>query len=397
MKVIVWISRIFVGVLFIISGFIKANDPLGFSYKLQEYYEVFGQYPVINIFDNPIFHNTALEMSMFICIVEIVLGVALIIGAFPVVVSWVLLLMIVFFTFLTGFSAITGKVTDCGCFGDAVKLTPWESFYKDLVLLAFILVIFFYRKKIKPLFNRKTGAAIIGAATLVCLVFTIWAYMHLPFIDFRPYANENNICELMSIPPDAEQPEYATTLIYANKQTGEEREMTMDEYTESKIWEDENWEWKDTQSKLIKAGYEPKIKNFRVTNAESEDLTQALLDQPGYKFIVIAYNVSKADEKGFEDINRLQQQFEQQRTKGELSAQDFSFIGLSASGASDVDQFRHKVQAAYPFYTADETELKTIIRSNPGLLLLNGCEVVDKWHWRDVPEWEELQSKYFNK
>ena len=393
MKIIVWISRIFVGVLFIISGLIKANDPLGFSYKLKEYYDVFGGYDLLQFFDNAFFHSTALEFSMFICIVEIVLGVALIIGAFPRIVAWTLLLMILFFTFLTGFSAITGKVTDCGCFGDAVKLTPWESFYKDLVLLIFIGIIFIYRNRIQPLFSRTINFAVIGVATAACLIFTIMAYQHLPFKDFRPYKVGNNICELMIIPEDAPRPVYETTLIYTNKKTGEEQEFTMQEFMDQKIGENADWEWKDTKSVLVEKGFEPKIKNFRISNLDGEEVTDGLLQNEGLHFYLVMYNLDNTRTKNFDKINQLQQKFEEY-LKTNDQYHEYAFVGLTSSGAEAIEEFRHENQTAFPVYVADETELKTIIRANPGLLLLDGCKVVGKWHWRDIPDFEAIRKDY---
>ncbi|MES2690924.1 MAG: MauE/DoxX family redox-associated membrane protein, partial [Bacteroidota bacterium] len=183
MKLITQICRILVGVLFIISGFIKANDTIGFSYKLVEYFE---------IFDMHYFIDYAVAIAMFICIFEIMVGVALLLGAYTRLTMWLLLLMIVFFTILTGYSAITGKVTDCGCFGDAIKLTPVQSFMKDLVLLVLILVLFFYDFYVAPVFNKTITGIGIGISLVVTTFFTVYTYMFLPRIDFLPYKVGNN-------------------------------------------------------------------------------------------------------------------------------------------------------------------------------------------------------------
>ena len=196
MKILTPISRIFVGILFIISGFIKLNDPLGFSYKLQEYFSA----EVLNL---PFLEPYALAISVFVVVFEVVLGVFLLIGYKPKFTLWSLLLMIVFFTFLTFYSAYFDKVKDCGCFGDALKLTPWESFTKDVVLLALILIIFFGRKYITPIFNPVVTNSIAALSLILSLAFGYHVLMHLPSIDFRAYKIGDNLLQNMSTPPDA--------------------------------------------------------------------------------------------------------------------------------------------------------------------------------------------------
>lgn len=199
MKYIVNISRILVGVLFIISGFVKLNDPLGFSYKLQEYFSA----DVLNI---PFLEPYALGISIFVVIFEVILGVFLLIGYKPKFTVWSLLGMIVFFTFLTFYSAYFEKVKDCGCFGDAIPLTPWESFTKDVVLLILILILFFGVKHIKPIFS-KLGLTVVALLSFIgCLWFGYHVLMHLPSIDFRAYAVGKNIMDGMIVPEDAPKP-----------------------------------------------------------------------------------------------------------------------------------------------------------------------------------------------
>ncbi|GIV43568.1 MAG: hypothetical protein KatS3mg035_0691 [Bacteroidia bacterium] len=242
MKVIVTISRILVGLLFIVSGLIKANDPIGFSYKLDEYWQVFGMEWM-----SPM----SLAISVFICVAEVVLGVAVLFGAQMVLVSWSLLLMIIFFTFLTFYSAYFNKVTDCGCFGDAVKLTPWESFTKDVVLLVFILIIFFYRNKVKSVFKSKVGDwALILIATIATGYFSLHCINHLPVKDFRPYAIGKNIKEQMTLPEGAKKDIYEITLVYKNTVTGEVKEFSQTDYP----WQDSTWMWQETKNILVQKG-----------------------------------------------------------------------------------------------------------------------------------------------
>ena len=376
MRALTLVSRVLVGLLFIISGLIKANDPLGFSYKLDEYFEVFGM---------EFFKPASLAFAMGICVVEIGLGVAVLMGVYVNFTAWLLLLMIIFFTILTGYSAVTGKVTDCGCFGDAIKLTPTESFIKDLILLVFIGIVFIRRKYIEPLFSRVAGKTMTITAYVLALLFTIYTYLYLPVKDFRPYAIGKNIPEQMKIPEDAPQPVYETKLVYKNKATNEVREMTMDEYTASSIWEDENWEWQDTHNKLIKEGYTPKIANFVVVDDAGTEIHEDLINNPNYNFIVVAYDLSKTCYDVQPEINELA-----------LKAQQngYDFVGLTTTSVQETEAFRHDVQAMYPYYFGDAIFLKTIIRSNPGLLLLKEGTVIMKWPWRGIPTYEEIEAKY---
>lgn len=379
MKWIANISRVLVGVLFIISGLIKANDPLGFAYKLHDYYEVFAEYAFLKLFSGPFFINTALETSIFICVLEVLLGIALLVGFRPRFIGWVYLVMIIGFTFLTGFSAITGKVTDCGCFGDAIKLTPWQSFYKDLILLFFIGWIVAGYKHIKPLFRKASVNNLsMLAGTAFSVIFTLYAYNHLPYIDFRPYAAGNDICELRTLPPDARQWIYESSFVYKNKQTGEEQQFSLENLPTG-----DDWEFVDQVSTLVQEGDLPTIQNFELKDEEGNEIADYFLEEPGYKFLLVCYNIEKTNTSSFSRINEVQQYME---------AKGIPFYGVSASGSQQVELFRHDQQTAFPFYSGDETELKTIVRSNPGLVLMNGCKVVRKWHWRDIPAPKVLES-----
>ncbi len=194
MKKLVWVCRILVGLLFIFSGLIKINDPLGFSYKLGEYFEVF---------HIGFLTNLALGLAILLCSAEIILGFALLIGARASSVAWGLLLLIIFFAFLTFYSAYFKVVQTCGCFGDAIPLTPWQSFSKDLVLLVMIVILFMYRKSISPLFARKTGDNLLIAAVVISLGIGLYTYNFLPFIDFLPYKVGANIPDEMKTPAGA--------------------------------------------------------------------------------------------------------------------------------------------------------------------------------------------------
>src|SRR5690554_6294903 len=250
LKPLTHFSRIFVGVLFIISGLIKLNDPVGFSFKLEDY---FAQ-DVLNL---PFLAPLALAIAVFVVIFEVVLGVMLLLGYKKKFTLWTLLLIIVFFTFLTFSSAYFNKVTDCGCFGDAIKLTPWESFFKDIVLLVLILLLFFGRKHLAPLFGNNTKRYTVAFALIACVIFAYYVLNHLPAIDFRPYKIGANIEEGMGIPEGA--PTTIFDYAWKFKVNGEEKVIvTQGDYLTVE------GEFIGVETKEVQKGYEPPIHDFTI-------------------------------------------------------------------------------------------------------------------------------------
>ena len=377
MKQLVSISRILVGVLFIISGLIKANDALGFSYKLDEYFVVFHM---------EFLNGAGLAIAMLICIFEVALGVALLVGYRMVMVSWLMLLMILFFTFLTFYSAYFDVVKDCGCFGDALKLKPWESFYKDVILLVLILIIFVKRKSIKPLIGDKFAGFMSATGLILTTWFTWHCYTHLPVKDFRPYAIGKNITEGMTLPPGAITDSVVMVFIYKDKKTGAQVEAGMDQV--STYSGNEQYEFVDRLDKVVREGDKAAIHDFAIKDAEDNDLTSDFLSRPDYVFMLIAYDLTKADVKAQDKVNAL---------AAECQKNDFEFFGLTSTIPAETDKFRHDHQNMFPYYFCDGTALKTIIRSNPGLVLLKQGTVIDMWHHNDFPTYEELNAKYLHK
>lgn len=371
MKITTQISRILVGVLFIISGFIKANDTIGFSYKLVEYFEVF---------HTPVFIDYAVPIAMLICIFEIMVGVVLLIGAYSKLNAWLLLLMIVFFTWLTGYSAVTGKVTDCGCFGDAIKLKPVESFIKDLVLLVFIVIIFIGHKHIKPLVNPTIQTIGISVALLVTTAFTLYTYMFLPKIDFLPYKVGNDIKALMTYPEGAARDSFEMVFIY--EKDGKQVELGMSDL--GKI--DDTYKFVDRKDKLIKEGYKLPIHDFKLYDANNIEYTDTFLNDNNYKLVIVQKDV-KASRQGTEaQLAKVSSDFQQA---------GFNVWGLTASAPEFVEAYRHEYQLAYNYYTMDATPLKSMVRSNPGVMLMKGNVVVKKWSSYAIPSMETLK-KYMN-
>lgn len=359
MRYVTGIVRIFVGILFIISGFIKLNDPVGFSFKLEEYFSQ-------GVLDLPVFMPYALAISIIVVILEVLLGVMLILGFKVKFTLWSLLGMIVFFTFLTFYSAYFNKVTDCGCFGDAIKLTPWESFTKDVVLLVLIIVLFIGRKHILPLFRAFVTKILVLVAIILCGFYANYVLNHLPVIDFRPYEIGKNIEEGMSVPEDAPKAifEYAWKF---NKDGKEEVIITNGDYPTV------DGEFIGVETEEIQKGYEPPVHDFTIEQ-EGEDYAVSLLQEP--KLVaVIAYDLRKSNEAIFDELKI---------TTDKAIKNGYKVIGMSASSPDQTNALIAKYKLNFDFYFTDETTLKTIVRSNPGVLVLEKGTITKKVHYNDL-------------
>ncbi len=360
MNVIAQVSRLLVGSLFIFSGLIKINDPVGTSIKLEEYFEVFA------VDFAPFFASLAplaLFLSVLLSVMEVVLGVAVLIKYRMRTTAWILLLLIVFFTFLTFYSAYFNKVTDCGCFGDAIKLTPWQSFIKDIILLVLTGIIFAYRKRYVQQLAFKTADLTIALLTLLNIGVAIYAIRHLPYIDFRAYKVGANLPTLM-------QPSEALRYKYIMTKDGQEQEFTT-------YPTEQGYEFKEMV--LLNPEAQPKITDYSVWNNDG-DFTQQTFE--GNKLLVIMYDVTKANTSFLDEIIALTNQL----------PENIDPIILTASGEQPYENFRHNYQLAAPYYFADATVLKTMIRANPGIILLQDGTVIDKWHFRDVPTAAQVEK-----
>ena len=380
MKFITQLSRVLVGALFIFSGFIKLNDPVGFSYKLDEYFAP----DVLNL---PFLQPFALVIALVVVILEVLLGVALLIGYQRKLTSWLLLLMIIFFTFLTFYSAYFNKVTDCGCFGDAIPLTPWQSFGKDVVLTILILLIFLNQQYIKPVLGKTGGNVVMALSLTICSLFGNYVLKHLPAIDFRAYAVGKSITNGMKSAEELglEPTKYGTIYSMKNKDSGEEKKVSSEAYVSDKWYEKKEWEMltEKTETVVLSKGYEPPVHDFVITY-EDEDITDKILNMPAV-FLVVSYRMELADAKAFATINPFAEKAE---------AAGIPFYGACASLPEMVEQKRHEWQTPFPFATMDETTLKTIVRSNPGIVLLEQGKVVGKWHYNDLPDFAEVQKTH---
>lgn len=365
MKHLIHIIRIIVGLLFIISGGIKLNDPLGFSFKLEEYFSA----SVLNL---PFLAPYVLTLALFIVIFEIMLGVMLLTGFRKTFTLWSLLVMIVFFTFLTFYSAYFNKVTDCGCFGDAIKLTPWQSFYKDVILLVMILLLFSGRKHIAPYFSRKIRAVIFALIFIGSLVYVRHVMLHLPVFDFRPYKTGINIKEGMQIPEGAPQPVYEYAWKF-NVNAAEKIITTQGEYPQVE------GEFIGVETTEIQKGYEPPIHDFTIER-NGEDHAETLLEEDRL-LMVIVYDEDKVAVDGMRKIKVV---------TDEALQQGYTVIGMTSAPAEQAAQLKEEYDLNFDFYFTDQTVLKTMIRANPGIITLKKGTIEQKLHYNDA---EKLQLK----
>lgn len=359
MNILKEFARYAVGALFIFSGIIKVNDPVGTAIKLTEYFEVFAS-DIAPFFEW--FVPAALFLSVLLSVLEVVLGVALILGYRMKITAWTLLGMIVFFTFLTFYSAYFNKVTDCGCFGDAIKLTPWQSFYKDLILLVLIGIIFWKKEDYQPwLTNMLREAKVIGT-TVVMTGVAIYAILHLPFIDFRAYKVGNHLPTLME---NSEPLKY----VYVMEKDGETFEF--EQYPS-----DGGYTY--VEAKLQNPEAAAKITDLNVWQGES-DYTDQLMS--GTKLVIIIHQVEKTSLKQIDRLRNLT--FTNDRYEPWI---------LTSSGYEKFEAFRHQNQLAAPYFFADATVLKTMVRSNPGVLLIQNGTVLAKWHYNDTPLADDIEA-----
>jgi uncharacterized membrane protein YphA (DoxX/SURF4 family) len=369
-KILTAFCRIFVGVLFIISGLIKANDPTGFGYKLTEYWEVF---------HIPFLTPASVYLAMLICIIEIFLGVNVLLGAFKRFTLIMLIMMIVFFSFLTFYSAWFHKVTDCGCFGDAVHLTPWQSFSKDLILLVLIAVLWINRRFITPVFPKVLRYGIAIGSIALSLFFTMYCFIFLPVKDFLPYAKGKDIVKQMTIPPGSPRDSVAMMFIYTKG--GKEYNFTTDQL--SKV--DSTYTYKDRKDEVIRKGYEPPIHDFVVYDLDGHDLTREFLYQPGYRLVIVQQDLEKASLGGQKKVNEL--------VKELMMNNNIKIWALTSSSTAIINNYKIAYDVPYTYFTADNTQLKSMIRSNPGLLLLKDNFVIDKWPGTGCPTVEEVMAE----
>ncbi len=373
MKVVQFIARISIGVTFIFSGFVKGIDPWGSAYKFTDYFNAMGLEWLV---------WAAFPLGVFLAFTEFAIGVAFLFNVFITFFSWLALLFMAFFLPLTLWIAIKNPVTDCGCFGDAFLISNWETFYKNVVLMIFALIVFFNPKEMKGKTSKTIGYSLFSVSMVVYIVLAINSYNHLPIFDFRPYKVGVNIPEAMQIPEDAPKEEYENIFYYKNKSTGKIKEFTEENYP----WQDTvKWEYNDMKSTLVQEGYEPPIHDFIIESADGDNVIDFFIHDENYVFMLVAYNLEKSNLEQQDKINELADW---------AITNEMSFICLTSTLLDNAQDFAEETGAPYEFFNCDEITLKTIIRSNPGLVVIKEGTIVGKWHYNDIPTPEEFKEEF---
>ena len=367
LKMIVNLCRIIVAVTFIFSGFVKAIDPIGTQYKLQDYLGAIGMAGILP-------NWTLLAVAVFLAAIEFCIGIFLLFAIQRRLISKLTVAFMAFMTMVTVWIVVADPVKDCGCFGDALHLTNTETLIKNIVLLVCSLAIM-YRPLAMFRFVSKSNQWIVTNYTIVFILMSSGLSLYyLPIFDFRPYHIGVNIPRGMEIPKGAKLPQFKTTFIM--EKNGQRKEFTLDNYP------DASWKFIDSKTVQTSEGYIPPIHDFSITdNKTGLDLTNSILSHKGYTFLLIAPHLETADDSNFGDIDRLYEY---------AQSYDIPFYCLTASTAKAIKRWIDLTGAEYPFCITDEAVLKTIIRSNPGLLLLKDGTIINKWSHNNLPNEAKL-------
>jgi triosephosphate isomerase len=354
------ISRIIIGLVFIFSGVVKAVDPLGSAYKFHDYFLAFNMGWLDWL---------SLPLGILLCTSEFIAGFSLISGLRQKAGIWVVLLLMLLFTPLTLILALTNPVSDCGCFGDAIKLTNWQTFWKNVILIILTIIVFAGRKHIIAIFKATTEWIITGIIAIIFIFFCLGNLRYLPVIDFLPYKTGVTIADQMIIPEGAEPDKYQTTFIY--RKNGEQKEFSLDNYPAG----DTGWVFVDQKTVLLKKGYRPLVHDFAITGTGGADLTSQILADKGYSLLMISKKLNDAD------TDRLSAGFDLGKHLAEIG---ISFYVLTATSSEELQKYANELN----FCTVDETTLKTMVRANPGYMLLKDGVIKGKWSWASLPEKE---------
>jgi hypothetical protein len=370
MKTLTNLSRWIFGLVFIFSGFVKGIDPWGFEYKLVDYLQSMGLNGLTVL---------APLGSFVLPFAEFLIGATMLLCVRIRTSSLFGLLFMAFFTPLTLYVAIKNPVTDCGCFGDALVITNWETFYKNILLSAMVLLVFIRRKSVEPAIFGKWRYYRLSIITTVYICLIAWSYRHDPIIDFRPYKVGANIPEGMKVPEGAQKDVYSNSFFYRNKQTNKVEKFTENNYP----WQDTlNWKYESAGDPvLVKKGYTPPIHDFQMRTAPGDDVTNFFFADDKPTFFLIASNLTKSSLRKQAQINGLAVW---------AKIQGYKFVCLTSTTGQRLEDFKKIANPTYEFLFGDEVTLKTIVRSNPGLLYLRNGTILGKWPYNDIPTVEEM-------
>lgn len=366
MKLIQTICRIFVGIVFTFSGFVKGVEPIGSTYKIEDYFIAFHiEWAVPYAFYVAISLNT----------LEFLVGISMLLGVKMKLSAYGALIFMLLFTPLTLILAITNRVTDCGCFGEALVLSNWQTFWKNIIILIPVITVFILRKKYKPYLKPAGEWLVIVIIIIAFIGLSRYCVRHLSIIDFTPYKEGTYIPEKMVIPPDAPTDSIIYEFTYVNKKTGEIKKFSVEEYNKSRIWEDTLWVFKERKDIVVRKGYVPPIHDFSFTDNAGYDYAEDILNEPEC-FIIVAYNLEKTNKEAWKKLSKFILEWNQAGIK---------IVAATSSTDIEIQKFQQEFNLDVPFYQADEIMLKTFIRSNPGLVLLKKGTIIKKWHYNDFP------------
>lgn len=364
---ILLIARIIFGLVFLFSGFVKAVDPLGTAYKISDYLEAFSLTSLDFL---------AFPAALILIATEFAIGFNILLNVHLKATTWVAGIFMLVMTPITLYLAISNPISDCGCFGDAIVMTNWQTFYKNVVLCVILAIIALLQNQNRPWLSNWGASVVTLFPILVSFGISIYCYNLLPILDFRPYKKGNNIIEGMQIPEDAPLDKYETTFFY--KKDGVEQAFTLDNYPA----EDSTWTFVRQESKLIEQGFVPPIHDFSIVT-EDGDITDLILEDAGYTLLVISHKVEKASTK---NIKCVKSAIANAKKAGA------NVIWLTSSYSDNIEDFKTQYGINDTFGATDDITLKTIVRSNPGLVLIKDATVIEKWHHNSLPTKDELNQ-----
>ena len=367
-KILAELSRLLIGTVFIFSGFVKAVDPVGGAIKIGDYLTAFGL---------DMLQPFTVLLSFNLSAIEFALGVCMLFGVYRRYVSFLVLVFMAFMTPLTLYLALFDPVSDCGCFGDALVITNWETFFKNIVLSVAAVIAFIYNQRLLQCFTYKVYWFVALYAYLFGVGFAYYNYNHLPVIDFRPYKIGANIPKLMEMPEGVEEDEYKYTFVY--EKDGVEKEFSLEDYPAN----DSSWTFVESKTELLKKGYQPPVAAFNIYNEKGDDVTDEIIAVPGPVLLLIAPKLEDANDEQMDEMNGVYDY---------ALEHNIPFYCVTGSSLEAIDAWSDNTGAEYPYRMADEVLLKTIIRSNPGLVLLKGGTIVGKWHYNDIPAEEDVKE-----
>lgn len=367
MKILHFISRIIVGLVFMFSGFVKGIDPLGFAYRLEDYFMVWGTEWMM---------PAAVSLSILLSTMEFVLGFVILFNLKPKVSSWLLLGVMAFFTVLTFYDALENPVPDCGCFGDAITLTNWQTFFKNILLFVPTLVLFAWRKKVSDRYSNLIAYGIAGIVTALFIGLCVYCFLHLPIIDFMEWKKGN---KMYTEAESALPVKYYVT--YRNKATGEEKEFLLPNYPfNDSVWMSQ-WEFANQRVDDPNLRYGA---DLQIVDLEGNDVTDLIIKTPGNNFILVTWDVEKANKQALLDMDLFARQ---------AIRDGYNFVVLTSSLSEEIDSISSELELRLMFFQADDIILKTMVRANPGLILMKDGVVIDKWSYKDFIEYREFKNK----